>query len=244
MTERKTPLGTVRIGTTEQLFAAKTELIRDLLINNNTERKNPRVALTGGSTPKAFYQWAVTTQALSVEECDALRWTVSDERCVPLNHEDSNFGTADRQFLEPIGVFLANKKPWPTDLRPEAAVAAYVQMLGAGRDATVYDLCFVGMGDDCHTLSLFPQCQLLEEDGGESFAAVEWPGRGWRLTLTPTGLYQCAQIVVLVTGAGKAEALHRVFHAEESIMDCPIQVLRKHSERVIWLVDTAAAAKL
>jgi 6-phosphogluconolactonase len=105
----------------------------------------------------------------------------------------------------------------------------------------VFDLCFLGMGADCHTASLFPGSPLLSDSVEESFAAVEPSGKGWRLTITPLGLRRCGRVVVIVTGEGKAAAVREVFHGSENTQVCPIQALKDLPDKVIWLMDPSAA---
>ncbi len=203
------------------------------------------IALTGGSSPKAFYQWAVKHPRLWAQLGEKCLWTTSDERCVPLTSTDSNFGNADRMLLQPLEVPAENKLPWPTHLEPGEAASAYTRDWKArfGPHQT-YDLCLLGMGDDCHTASLFPQCPLIGHHHREYFAAVEWPGKGWRLTLTPEGLARCQRIVVCVTGAGKAQAVADLFMGPFQPRDKPAQLLKAHAYKTDWLLDGEAAAAL
>lgn len=243
---QSTPYGELRVAPVEQLFRETA------IAMNATARAAPSeaiVALTGGSTPKAFYAWAVREQAL----VDALRqevmWTVSDERHVPLDHADSNFGTAQRLFLEPLGISPLDGWPWPVAQPAGDAAASYAAAWQARRDeaASVYDLCLLGLGDDCHTASIFPGSPLLEGAGEEAealFAAVEVPGKGWRLTVTPAGLARCGRVVITVTGAGKAAALRAIMQEPYDPRQRPAQVLRTLADRVTWLVDPAAASLL
>lgn len=230
----------VFIGSLEEIFAKQVELICGL---GGREGDSKVVALTGGSTPKAFYQWLSVNRALNPENCPCVIWTTSDERCVELTSEDSNFGNAARGFLDPLGFGEECRRPWPVDQSPSQAAAVYAGQWQSN-DATLYDLCFVGMGDDGHTLSLFPHCPLLEDDGGEPFAAVEWPGRGWRLTLTPTGLKCCRMVVPVITGAAKAAKLAAILNGDGEVKNDPVRLLHSLGKQVLWLVDHSAAAQL
>ncbi|HLP08284.1 MAG TPA: 6-phosphogluconolactonase, partial [Opitutaceae bacterium] len=174
----------------------------------------------------------------------ATEWFVSDERCVPLASAESNFGNAARLLLDPLGVPTERRHPWPVELAPAAAVEAFAAtsdaVCGAGRG---FSLCVLGLGDDAHTASLFPGSALLVAATSARFAAVEVPGRGWRLTLTPTGLAACERIVVHATGAGKAAAVRRIFDGTEPVSAVPAKVLRAAAVRTTWLLDEAAVAE-
>ena len=239
MSDLVTSAGTVRVLTREESFADLAGRINDL-----AARGPASVGLSGGSTPKAFYAWAVQTKALSAASIARIDWHVSDERCVPLASDDSNFGHAIRGLLDALGVPAARRFPWPVELAPNDAASAYEAAWAKRSPAKAFDLCVLGLGDDSHIASLWPKCPLIGQTVGPRFTATDWPGRGWRLTITEAGLAQCAAIVVLVGGAGKAPALREITHGAFSPQLHPGQVLRAYAGRVTWLADRAAAALL
>ena len=234
-----TSAGTVRVLTREEAFSDLAARINAL-----AARGPASVGLSGGSTPKAFYAWAVRTGALTAEAIARIDWHVSDERCVPLASDDSNFGHAIRGMLDALGVPAARRFPWPVELAPGEAAAAYEAAWAKRSPTKAFDLCILGLGDDAHIASLWPHCPLIGQKTGPRFTATEWPARGWRLTITEAGLAQCAAIVVLVSGAAKAAALSSIAIGPFDPALHPGQVLRAHSGRVTWLADQEAAALL
>ena len=244
MKELQTKLGTVRILPKDNIPAALFQEFESLPDDPN---RSFRIGLSGGSTPKAFYDWASNETGFGevLNRASTFIWGCSDERHVDLETEESNFGNAQRMLLDPLGVEEATFRPWPVYCKPEEAAARYNRLWEEEMpDHPVFDLCFLGMGDDCHTASLFPGSPLLDVEVDENFAAVEVPGKGWRLTITPTGLRNCPRIVVSVTGAGKAEAVKQVFHGEVDIKQRPIQLLAAMPAKVLWLMDADAAEHL
>jgi 6-phosphogluconolactonase len=234
--------GMLKVGGLDETFRAMVDFLREA----QTGQAQPiTVGLSGGSTPKAFYQWVVREKALPEEVWGKCLWLTSDERCVPLTSDDSNFGNADRLMLTPLGVPAAAKLPWAVNLPPEACSAAFNKMWNPlfGADQG-FDVCFLGMGDDGHTASLFPGCPLIGSDLTDNFAAIEWPGRGWRLTITEAGLHRCKQVVVLANGANKAKVLKDILSGPFDPMKLPSQIHRSNASRVTWLIDEAAAAEL
>lgn len=243
MTSHETEYGSLRIGSKEELLQAALDIALDHF--RSLERASFSWALTGGSTPKDFYRWVVENDKLPVDLMDGVIWTASDERMAPLESEENNFGNADRLMLSPLEVMTDSKIPWPTELEPRAAALAYAQTWAEVAPAErIYDVCFVGMGDDCHTLSLFPGSPLIAQPTEEPFAAVEVPGKGWRLTLTPAGLARCGRVVLMTLGAGKAGALKSVLQGNYDPLSKPSQSLRAVADRAVWLVDREAAAQL
>ena len=243
MKELSSSYGRVFIGAKEDCFRSAVFLAEGQR-GRNPLAKHFTWALTGGGTPKEWYQWCVEKDALSPAAMATAHWFVSDERYVRIDSHESNFGNADRLLLKPLGVPPERKHPWSTNVPPAISAVEFGRM-GApwfGRDRT-FDVCFLGMGDDCHTASLFPGSPLLKSDGGQFFAAIDVPGKGWRLTITPSGLKAAGLVVVMALGASKAEALHRVLAGEFDPVNVPSQILKTCAQNVVWLVDDAAAAK-
>jgi len=233
-----TAAGEVLVRGREESFA---ELARR--INALAEKGPATVALSGGSTPKAFYAWAVGAKALSALTLERITWHVSDERCVPLSSDESNFGHAARGLLDPLQVPAHRRRPWPVELAPVAAAEAYDRAWQA-QPSQAYDLCVLGLGDDSHIASLWPKCPLIGAPGLPRFVATEWPGRGWRLTITEAGLAQCGSVVVLVNGKSKAAALLSICAGAFDPSLHPGQVLRALAHKVTWLADAEAASAL
>lgn len=242
MTETQTPYGRLLVGTKDELFHAAASLAEE-----QARKVAGRFswALTGGSTPADWYRWAVTSHALGADLLGRAVFTVSDERHVPLASDQSNFGNAERQLLEPLHVGVGQKRPWPTQLPPAEAACVYAeQWAGEFGPTKTYDVCFLGMGDDAHTASLFPGSPLLTTPGQRLFEAVEVPGKGWRLTVSAEGLKACGRVLVMTLGAGKAAALRRVMQDPYNPVQTPSQILKGCAERVVWLVDEVAADQL
>ena len=190
------------------------------------------LALSGGSTARSCYERLADVGGTQIDW-----WKVSiywgDERCVPLDHEDSNYRLGREALLERVGAVDAN---YP--MRCEEGADPYQLRLGElGR----FDLVHLGLGKDGHTASLFPGSAALDADPGRLVAMNEDP-RGInphpRMTLTFAGIARARIAVVTVVGEEKAEALAAVARGE----DLPAAHLR--ADRLVWLVDPAAAALL
>lgn len=235
-TTLQTPYGEVRCGEAAFIYES---LLAGIAAAAEAASGTATVALTGGSTPARFYAWAAV-QALPRSVMEKVVWTVSDERMVPLTDNESNFGNAERGFLDPAGIPAEHRFPWPVTVDPQSAGIAYeMKFRERFGERAAYDLCLLGMGDDGHTASIFPGSPLLAVDDRNWFSAVQVPGKGWRLSITPAGLAECGRILVVVTGANKAERLRDALTSEPGRY--PVQLLARCAERVTWLVDPAAA---
>lgn len=243
MKELSSGYGRVFIGSKEDCHRTAV-FLAEAQRGKNPAARHFAVALSGGSTPKDWYQWCVARQAFSPPFLAAAHWFASDERYVRIDSHESNFGTAQTHLLEPLGVPRERRHPWSVALPPAFAALEYGRLgapfFPAGK---CFDVCYLGMGDDGHTASIFPGSPLLKDDGGQYFAAVNVPEKGWRLTITPAGLRACGLVVVLALGAGKAERLHTVLAGEHDPAKTPIQLLKTCAPNVVWLVDEAAAVR-
>lgn len=237
MKEIKTPFGIVKISNKEKIFQETVDIIKKT-VNNADDLV--RIALTGGSTPIAFYRWIAIEAKFLREWRHKIYWYTSDERYVPLYDDQSNFGTADKYFLQLMGIEQKYKFPWNTEINPKDCAADYnSKVLGK-----CFDICFLGMGDDCHTASIFPGSPILKDKTEAYFTSVDVPEKGTRLTITPYGLSHCDKIIVTVMGANKRHALKEVFNGEFNPEQKPIQLLKSLADKVIWLVEEEAAADL
>ena len=193
------------------------------------------VVLTGGSTPRAAYERAAAAR----EDWSGVDFWFTDERCVPPDHEHSNFGMADRALLSRIEGATVHRMRG--ELGPEDGAAAYENELGEfGPDAL--DLILLGVGPDGHICSLFPGHDELGERE-RRVVGVETPGMAPlvpRITLTLPVVNASAQIVFLIAGEDKAAAVRRVFSGPPG-PDAPGSLV---DGDVVALLDPPAAARL
>jgi len=209
------------------------------------------VALAGGSTPRRLY----ATLAAGRRPSHRVDWTKvhcfwGDERHVPPDHPESNYRAARETLLSGVPIPETNIHRIRSE-EPDAARAAtlYEQALVSffGPGAGIFprfDLILLGMGSDGHTASLFPGAAALRER--VRLAVAPWVDRleAHRITLTPPVLNSAAQVIFLVSGSDKAEALRAVLEGEERPDELPAQIVRPADGDLTWLVDRPAAAAL
>jgi 6-phosphogluconolactonase len=203
------------------------------------------VALSGGRTPLGTYQllaephWRDRTPWRQID----VFW--GDERCVPLDDVRSNAGMAVRTLLTHVPVTAGCVHPIGCAGDPEAGASDYEALLRTHfPEIPALDLIFLGLGQDGHTASLFPNSPVLSEK--ERWAvAVHRGGREIpRVTLTPIVLNAAAVVVFLVCGQDKARALRTVLKCPRQTRRLPAQFIHPVNGRLIWLTDEAAAAEL
>ncbi|MCE7946549.1 MAG: 6-phosphogluconolactonase [Chloroflexi bacterium CFX4] len=215
---------------------AAAALIVRLGAESLAERGVFRLALSGGSTPLPLYallalpEWRARLDWARVQ----LYW--ADERCVPPDHAQSNYRMAYEALLLPLGVPMANIHRMQGELAPEMAAANYSAVLAAVR----LDLILLGMGEDAHTASLFPETAALGETTRPCVANYVPKLEAWRLTLSAPYINTTRHKVFLVNGANKAAALKAVLQGAPDPQRYPAQLI----SAARWLVDAEAAAGL
>jgi len=202
------------------------------------------VALSGGKTPRAMLE-TLSTRAL---DWPSIHFFWSDERCVGPDDPNSNYRMARDALLSKIGVGEVNVHRMRGDLDPMAGASAYDAELRAffGPSAPVFDLLFLGLGPDGHTASLFPgTAALAVTDVWCAANEVSEPvASPWRLTLTYPAINAARRVVFLVEGTDKSDILAKVLGNEKDVRRYPAQGIAPSDGELVWLVDSAAAAKL
>jgi 6-phosphogluconolactonase len=197
-------------------------------------RAGGHIALSGGSTPRKAHE---RVAALDLDWSRVDLW-LGDERVVPPEHEHSNYRMARESLGDPVNLHRVE-----TELGYEAAAASYERELrAAGPDR--FDLILLGLGPDAHTASLFPGDDALGERE-RLVVGVETPGMAplvSRVTLTLPVLNAGKEVVFLISGEDKAEAVARAF-GDAAGPDAPASLVRPESGLTV-LVDPPAAARL
>jgi 6-phosphogluconolactonase len=202
------------------------------------------IALSGGETPKKLYQTLASQAYREKINWDRLHIFWGDERFVPFNDERNNAKMAFDNLLSKVNIPEAQiHKIW-TDVTPEASAKQYENILHKYFDdkQTTFDLVLLGMGDDGHTLSLFPGNQVLN-DSNSWASAVSSKEKGERITLMPAVVNKSSAIVFLVTGESKAKILEEVLQ-NITPHNYPAQLIQPANDELHWFVDEAAAKYL
>lgn len=233
------------------------------------------LSLTGGGSPDVLYQLMAEADPPwrhAIDWSDVhLFW--GDERAVPPDDPQSNFGLANRLLIQHVPIPAAQVHRMRGELPAEDAGRLYDALLRTRRDETagpLFDVMLLGIGSNAHIASIFPDSPLLE-GGPEGSAPLSADSRlpaietgaelsgtrrplatglyvseiaQWRITMTPAALLDSAAIVMLASGASKAEAIAAAIEGPEDIRRYPAQLLRAAGGRVEWIIDAPASARL
>ena len=206
------------------------------------------IALTGGTTPGEVYSLIGSEPFRSQLDWQLVDIFWGDERCVPHNSPESNFYLAQEVLLDKIAIPKSQIHPMPADqLDREAASQAYsieMQNTFDTNGIPSFDLIHLGMGPEGHTASLFPhQASLHEKHRLVMPVSVPKPPPD-RLTFTPPLLNAARNVLFLVTGSEKADALHAVLEGEYQPDEYPAQIVRPIHGEVVWMLDKDVAKNL
>ena len=231
--------GVARLGA--GLFAAT--------IRSEVDKKGSAfVALSGGSTPRAMHRLLGQPPHRRDIPWHRLYLFWVDERCVPHTDGASNFGAARRDFLESVDIPRDHIHPMPTEPGSTEAAQAYAGEIERTvpknhRGMPCFDIVFLGIGEDGHTASLFPNHDAPAEE-------VRWiiPVRGGqpfvdRYTMTLPVLNAAKQVIFLVSGTPKATMVKEILDSGTK-RSLPARQVRPTSGSVTWMLDKHAASRL
>lgn len=214
-------------------------------------RGHARVAISGGSTPRAAFQLMADPHerlraAMPWDRLD-LYWV--DERCVPPDHPDSNYRMTREALLDHVPLPAAHVHRMEGELDPAAAASRYESELRngfrlEGAESPRFDLIQLGMGPDGHTASLFPHTTAIHEMGRLVTANHVAQMDSWRITLTWPVINHASSVFFLIAGADKAERVREVFTGSRDPERLPSQLIWPSSGILTLFLDKAAAALL
>ena len=234
-----------------QICRTAAEEILRLVDRAGSSAKPITVALSGGTTPRRLHVLMAGDPAVRTRlPWDDMHFFWGDERHVPPDHPQSNYRMARETLLSLAPIPAKNIHRMPSE-EPDAVQAAekYEQQLKAffeleSGQMPRFDCILLGMGNDGHTASLFPETEVLFET--KRMVAACWVEKlkAHRITLTVPVLNRADLIVFLVSGAKKAKALKAVLQGDYQPEQFPAQLIRPDQGKLLWIVDQAAASCL
>jgi 6-phosphogluconolactonase len=214
-------------------------------------RGRARIAISGGSTPKATFQLLADPNEpfrsrMPWNDLD-LYWV--DERCVGPDDADSNYRMTREALLDHVPIAPEQIHRIEGELDPQAAADKYASELRTsfrleGVQSPRFDLVALGMGPDGHTASLFPRTAAIHETGRTVTANHVPQMNTWRITLTWPVINAARSVFFLIAGTDKAEVLSEVLTGPRDVERLPSQLIRPSSGILTLILDKAAAALL
>ncbi len=205
------------------------------------------LALSGGSTPKAVFAY------LAAHFKDQINWGKlcifwSDERCVPPESAESNYRMAKENLLDHVPIpadqifrMMGENDPAAEAERYEKVLQDHIPAIGT---LPAFDLLMLGLGDDGHTASIFPDNLAPFQSKLGVEVAVHPQTKQQRITLTGTLINNAHQVAILATGAGKAEKVYTILEQKDGWEMFPAALVQPTQGQLFWLLDEAAASGL
>lgn len=233
--------------TPEQLALAAAERFVDY--SNELLDVNERfsVALAGGNTPRRVYELLANEPFRNRVEWPQVYLFFGDERCVPPEHPDSNYAMAYEALISKVPIPAKNVHRIIGEGNANENALVYENQLRAffaGLHWPRLDLVLLGMGEDGHTASLFPNSAALQEMSRCVVPTRNEQSGQDRITLTVPVFNHGRRIMFLVTGKKKAQRLREVLHPQPGSAQLPVQAITPIEGMLEWLVDAEAASLL
>ncbi len=234
------------LSTTEEAAQAKAQFVAALAKECSASQGRFTVALSGGSTPRRLYQ--VLASLPYTKEMAWDRWQVfwSDDRCVPPDHQDSNYRMAREELLDHVAIPNTNVHRMRGEDDPHEAAQAYEHVVREvfQSPAPSFDLILLGIGDDGHTASLFPGTEALGEQ--DRLVVDNWVPdlQVHRITFTLPLINAAKVVAFLDTDGTKAGVLRQVLEPAPGEVMPPSGLVRPSPGVVHWFLTAAAAGQL
>jgi 6-phosphogluconolactonase len=209
------------------------------LINQKNEFFH--LALSGGSTPKVWFDYLSKNHSNDIPwEKVQVYW--GDERCVPPNDPDSNYGMTKKHLLDFISIPEKNIHRIMGELEPREAATLYGKaLINNMGENPVFDLLILGMGDDGHTASIFPH-EIKLWDSDQLCVVATHPISGQkRVSLTGRVINSASKVAFLVTGKNKEERIAEIFNQEAHATYYPASLVKPVNGTLRWFLDREAA---
>lgn len=205
------------------------------------------IALSGGSTPNKIFRY------LSENFKDKINWAkikifFGDERCVPPDNEESNYRMANESLLKNISIPKENIFRIKGENNPVKEAARYEEVLKSNlpslNGTPQFDLILLGLGEDGHTASIFPNQVNLFYSARLSEVAVHPQTKQKRITLTGKIINNAKLVVFIVTGKNKSKISNKIISRDHSGSVFPASFVSPRNGKIIWLLDFQASQLL
>jgi len=240
-------MNTIITKNAQELAEKAADWITEIVSETLKKQDRFTIVLSGGSTPKLLHNLLASERYRDRIDWSKMHFFWGDERFVPFEDERNNARMAFETLLDKVPV---NKKNihvmQTTGPEPEESAADYEKMLRNYFEgqANSFDLVLLGLGNDAHTLSLFPGYPVVFENQRWVSAFYLEQQKMYRITLTAPVVNRASHVAFLVSGGDKAAALFHVLAGEHDPALYPAQIIQPFQGEAKWFIDEAAAADL
>lgn len=231
----------------EKLSEGLASWMCDLIQSTLHNQEFFTLVLSGGSTPKSLFKKLASPEFKDKIDWKRIQLFWGDERAVPFSDDRNNAKMAHDILIDHLDIPATQVHAMRTDIEPVFSAQEYEKMLHTyfANTTKSFDLVLLGMGDDGHTLSLFPGSAIIEEMNDDWVKAVyNEEQQMYRITLMPVIVNRSANIVFMVDGPKKTTVLKEVIEGEYNPVQLPSQIIKPANGELYWFLDETAAEKL
>ncbi len=243
-------MATVQILDGKELFRRLADEIVKIAKASIKESGRFTLALSGGSTPIALYETLVESGFEKSVDLGKVFFFFGDERDVSPESEKSNYRLARDLLFKPLGVKSPNVIRWLTEIiDPREVADKYEQSIRRffkleNGEFPRFDLVLLGIGDDCHTASLFPNTPAIRETKRIAVMNPVETLDANRLTLTFPAINNARNVIFTAVGEEKADAVREAIEEARNCARYPAGCVDPSNGKVVWMIDKAAASGL
>lgn len=229
-----------------ELSEALASWMCEVIESTLKEQEYFTLVLSGGSTPQLLYKTLVSDTFKDKINWSRIHIFWGDERVVPYADARNNAKMAHQLLLNKVDIPANHVHIMRTDIEPNFSTDAYRKKLHEFFDntSTTFDLVLLGMGDDGHTLSLFPGSPIIEDHKHWVNSVYNSDQAMYRITLMPEIVNRAAKIAFMAEGEKKAKMLQQVIQGPYEPSKYPAQIIKPDGGELHWFVDEAAAQEL
>ncbi len=209
----------------------------------NLKKNKFSLVLSGGNTPEPVYQYLAEQKDIKLN-WDKINFFWGDERCVPPENIESNFRMANELLLSKINVRSENIFRIKGEAEPNSESRRYSEVIKQNVSQEKFDLILLGIGEDGHVASIFPNQMDLIFDNEICKVSTHPSTNQKRITLTGKVINNAKNIIFLATGKKKSQIVSDILSRKENSIKYPASYINPINGKLIWLLDKDAGEKI
>jgi len=228
----------------EELAHLTVEHIVEILTGAISARGKGSLVLSGGETPRRTYQLLGSEPLKRLVDWNKVHLYFSDERMVPPDHPESNFGMSRHEFIGQIPIPAENVHRMKGECEPAIAAREYSDELHLNYREEIprFDCVLLGIGEDGHTASLFPGTDAVKERKSIVVALFVPRLNAWRTSLTFPVINNAREVIMLVAGKNKASIVKNIIESPKASLKIPATLVHPRDGILHWMLDSEAAS--
>lgn len=237
-----------------KIYKGKNDLLNALaetICNSSIEAIQARgqfnLVLSGGSSPKSLYELLASEKFKNKIDWNKTYFFFGDERFVPEKDSQRNSVMVEKALFEPLNIKESNIFKVDTTVSPKDSAEKYAESIAKHfkNQVVEFDFILLGLGDNAHTASLFPNTSVLQETEATIKSEFIEEVNMNRITMTAPLINQARQIAFLVFGKDKATAVYHILKDKSGDFEqYPARLIEQDEKKILWFLDTDSASQL